>query len=766
MRAKSLISQLILFISIAFFLLNLLILFFTHKQITKVIDSSQKKVFSEKLHTITASIDRQIELLEKTGMVEVYEDDFKERQLETLRRTYCKSGRELTAPVIFDADGNLLLHSEKLEAGAAEIHKKVFQKILEIKNGDFTLDFAGGSQFWYIVRPVDEWGWYVLFEIPLQIKHRDVAALLKVLIPVTTLLSFLTLLFVVVFLRKSLQPITALTKSATQIAAGDLEQPIAITGRYEIATLCENFSLMRDSIRETIWELEDSRNNLDITLNSIGDAVIATDKNGKITRINQVAEKLTGWSAKEALGESLESVFSIVDQINREPIANPAERVFSQGETLTLESSTLLICRDGTEYLIDDSAAPIRNESGEMIGIVLIFRDITEQKSLENQLQQSRKMDAIGQLAGGVAHDFNNMLAGILGAAELLKIKVDQKHHRMVDLIINAAERAAQLTEKLLSFSRKGKVESTPIDVHLALDSAIAILERSIDKRISLKTNFTEENSNVIGDLSQLQNVFLNLGINASHAIAGEGEIVFSTEIITLSQEQCGTSSFEISPGAYIQVSVRDTGCGIPIENLQKIFEPFFTTKSQGKGTGLGLAAAYGAVHQHKGSISVYSEIDKGSVFNIYLPLTDAEMPVDSVVENVTQGQGTILLIDDELIIRSTAELMLQRLGYTVLLGEDGADGLAVYLENRSEIDLVILDMIMPKMDGRECFHKLKQLDPDVKIILASGFSRESDLDGLKEDGLKGFLRKPFRMSELSSHCTKFIVKKPSAFDS
>ena len=498
--------------------------------------------------------------------------------------------------------------------------------------------------------------------------------------------------------------------------------------------------------------LEKSEENLQITLNSIGDAVIATDVSANIIRMNPVAEHLTGWQIDKALGKPLSEVFNIINDNKQETIDNLIRKVLYTGEIMSLVNHTMLIDKNGIERQIADSAAPIRDADGVIIGMVLVFQDVTENNIMQEQLHQSQKMDAIGKLAGGLAHDFNNMLGGIMGAAEMIHLSnnIDEENKNYADIIIQASTRAADLTSKLLTFGRKGEGNYRVIDIDAVIGDAISLLERSLDKKIKLVKDLKGIHHKVIGDNTQLQNAFINMGINASHAMPDGGTITYSTINIELDQIYCNTSIFDIEPGEYLEVEIRDNGSGIPLGIINRIFEPFFTTKKQGSGTGLGLAAVYGTIQNHHGAITVYSEEEVGTVFQIYLPATTEDADFIQKDEEILRGSGTILVVDDEEIIRVTAKSILEKFGYKVLLAEDGKDAVELFQKQYTEIDLVLMDVIMPKMNGREAFYKMREIDPICKVFISSGFTKDEDISKLKDKGLCGFVRKPYRMSELS----------------
>jgi PAS domain S-box-containing protein len=516
-------------------------------------------------------------------------------------------------------------------------------------------------------------------------------------------------------------------------------------------------------------KIQKSEENLKVTLNSIGDAVITTDSELNIIRMNPVAEQLTGWQIVEAKNKSLSEIFIIRDTHTKNKISNPAKESIKTKKTVISPQNIVLISREKKECHISSSASPILAKEGNIIGAILIFRDISdiynkelEAKELENRLNQSRKLDAIGQLAGGVAHDFNNMLGGILGAAQILKLTnpdLNEKSNEFIDIIINASERAAKLTSQLLAFSRRGRIASTSIDVQKIIKDTLLILKQTLDKKINIIDLNKADYLTIIGNDTEIQNALINLGINAAHAMPNGGTLSFITRNIELDQIYCKESAFEIEPGDFLEIEVRDTGCGISSDNLSKIFEPFFTTKELGKGTGLGLSAVYGTIKKHHGAIKVYSEEGTGTVFHIYLPnsISEIKKRLKPTEEKFITGKGNILLVDDEDIIRVTGSFMLTKMGYNVISVKNGEEAIKIFQKKHSQIDLVITDMIMPKMNGTETFYKLKEIDKNCKIIISSGFTKDENLKELKKEGLAGFIDKPFRAIELNKLITSIL---------
>ena len=523
-----------------------------------------------------------------------------------------------------------------------------------------------------------------------------------------------------------------------------------------------NGARLVEKIKQQNIALRKGEEDLRITLNSIGDAVVATDARGNITRMNPIAEELTGWQSFKAMGKPFLQILTVISDSSRDDIEKVIKKIIETGKPVKVPGHIFLTARDNTERRINYSGAPIRSADGPTVGVVLVFRDVTEQFVMEEQLRQTQKMDAIGQLAGGFAHDFNNMLAGIMGYAELIVMKagVNAKLKKYGEIILNSAENAADLTQKLLAFSRKVKMQTTPVDVHTCIKDAIQILKHSIDRRIIIRKDMQAAVATTYGDPSQIQNAILNLALNARDAMPEGGELTFATTDVTLDQEFSEASTFDIQPGPFIEISIRDTGIGMTREVQGRIFDPFFTTKDVGKGTGLGLAAVYGIVSEHHGAVHVYSELNKGTVFKVYLPVDEAVTVAEKNKEEaIYNGSGCVLVIDDERVVRNVMENQLQDMGYSVLLACDGVEGVELFQKKHETIDLVILDMVMPGMSGRDAFNAIKSIDPDAKILLLSGFSRDSHMEDLMKQGALGFIQKPFRRAKLSKVLAKEIKK-------
>jgi signal transduction histidine kinase/ActR/RegA family two-component response regulator len=444
----------------------------------------------------------------------------------------------------------------------------------------------------------------------------------------------------------------------------------------------------------------------------------------------------------------------------------PAEAAAERAEFLhqqirSVVSVPMIYGKETIGFLGFDSVREEKSWSDEVVALMNIASEFlanalarkraeSEKANLEEQLRQSQKMEAVGTLAGGIAHDFNNLLTGILGYADMLGMGnlSPEQSRKAAQVIERAARRAADLTQQLLGFARKGKYQNIPVDLHATIHEATSLLGRTLDKSISLQQNLRARDPFVLGDPVQVQQVILNLAVNARDAMGQGGTLTFGTERVSLgsSPESQG------APGDYIKLTVSDTGCGIPPEVQQRIFEPFFTTKEQGKGTGMGLSMVYGIVKNHGGSICVASEVDSGTRFEILLPATERPQLVaeDDRVKTRTGQRATILVVDDEELVRQVAQTMLETMGFNVLTADDGQDAVALYRESHASIDLVILDMVMPRLAGRETFRLLKEINPGVRAILSTGCSMDETTQRILDEGMLGFAQKPYVLDELS----------------
>jgi len=414
---------------------------------------------------------------------------------------------------------------------------------------------------------------------------------------------------------------------------------------------------------------------------------------------------------------------------------------------------------------------PFRDSDGELL-VAEITVDISERKKVEEQLGQAQKMETVGTLASGLAHDFNNILGGIFGSLSILKFKVGKKKGNLdvedvvpyLTTIEKSSERAADMVQQLLTLSHKRESSFAPVDLNMTIKHVMKIIESSFDKSINIKPEYAGECAVVNADPTQLEQVLLNLCVNAAHAMTimrGEDETWGGDLAIVIQRKVIDKNYVLLHPkareGEYWKLSVNDSGIGMDRETQLKIFDPFYTTKHNGKGTGLGLSMVYNIVDQHKGFLNVYSEKGMGSSFNIYLPLLDEDICEDSSgKQEIPKGEGTVLVIDDEEIMRNTAKILLEECGYKVYTAENGKAGVDIYREHRDEIKIVLLDMVMPIMSGKEAFIEMKKINVDVKALLVSGFSEDKRIQDILDCGVRYFVQKPYKIEELVESIEKY----------
>ncbi|MFH1951137.1 MAG: response regulator [Pseudomonadota bacterium] len=484
------------------------------------------------------------------------------------------------------------------------------------------------------------------------------------------------------------------------------------------------------------------------------------DNERKIVSSNQAFLDLFGYKKNEVEGESIRIIHQSDDSFHS--FGKTAYPVIKKSGSVMLEWE--FIRKDGTIISVETAVSAIKSSDGSITGYVSVLRNIThrkkeeeEKKKLEAQLIQAQKMEAIGTLAGGVAHDFNNLLMAIQGRASIMLMNKDSSHPDFGHLrgIEGHVESAADLTRQLLGFARGGKYEVRPTDLNELIKKENRMFGRT-KKEITIHGTYEENLWSVEVDRGQIEQVLLNLYVNAWQAMPGGGDLYLETENVTIDENY--VKLFSIEPGRYVKISVTDTGVGMDKATQKRIFDPFFTTKEMGRGTGLGLASAYGIIKNHGGFINVYSEKGHGTTFNVYLPASEKEVIEDKKLAGDTvRGTETVLFVDDEDMIIEVAEQLLEQLGYKVLTARSGKEAIEIYEENKERIDIVILDMIMPDMSGGETYDRMRDINPKVKVLLSSGYSINGQATEILDRGCNGFIQKPFKMKELSQKLREIL---------
>ena len=438
----------------------------------------------------------------------------------------------------------------------------------------------------------------------------------------------------------------------------------------------------------------------------------------------------------------------------------------SRKSTISIEFE-LVLSNDSIRYL-EGTFSSILNNNNAVTGIKGIVRDITEkketeqtQKALEEKLQQTQRLESLGTLAGGVAHDFNNLLMGIQGRISIIQSDLEKQHPHFtqLELMESYIQKASNLTSQLLGFARGGKYELKAVDINSVIRNSVDIVQPA-KKAIEIKTDFNDKQSVVEVDETQMEQVFVNLLLNSSKAIEQGGTITIETEKIMVDADDVKNKSIE--PGSYVRIVVKDTGKGINEGDIDKVFDPFFTTDSVGGSTGLGLSMVYGIIENHNGFISVESRVNEGTSFIILLPSSKKEIVYEEKLPLETKtGSDTILLVDDEPMITEVGKEMISMLGYDVITASSGMEALEIVGNQNNRIDLFIIDMIMPQMGGGELFDKLKSLNPEAKILLSSGYSIDGEAREIINRGCKGFIQKPFTLSQLGEKIRDILAADP-----
>ncbi len=480
------------------------------------------------------------------------------------------------------------------------------------------------------------------------------------------------------------------------------------------------------------------------------DTIYISTPDGKFLDINPAGIELFGYSSKD----------EILQIDVRDLYINPSDReTFSrtiEQEGFVKDFESALKRKDGEKLIVIETASAMRDGRGNIVAYRGIMRDVTRQKQLEQQFLQAQKMESIGRLAGGVAHDFNNVLTAIMGSADLVSriMGGEEKLSHYVGVIKQAARRGGDLAKQLLTFARLETYNMRPVIVNEVLEETIKLVERTFERSVEVKTRFADGIPFINGDAGQLEQVFMNLCVNARDAMPDGGTLTIETRSASV-DDAVEQKSPHFTSGEYVEVSISDTGAGMDEKTLQHIFEPFFTTKERDKGTGLGLSVVYGIVQSHKGFIIVESTVGFGTTFRIYLPIPEyqakGEVPAKQMYQEGVNGKGTVLIVDDDEMVQDLTEELLTGLGYHALKVGSGEECIEAYRERGKEIDLVILDMAMAKMNGEETFRRLKLLDADVKVLIASGLTELERRRRMEEAGIAGFLQKPYEIAELSN---------------
>jgi PAS domain S-box-containing protein len=517
--------------------------------------------------------------------------------------------------------------------------------------------------------------------------------------------------------------------------------------------------ISRDLTKRIMMEQEMKR--LAVAVEQSTESIMITDVDGKTLYVNSAFEKTTGYSPEDVLGQSSDMLNS---DKHDDQFYQDLRNTITSGDTW--EGQITRLKKDG--HLYDEEAViyPIRDESDQVVNFVTISRDITQEMAIEKQLRQRQKMNAIGELAGGVSHDFNNILAAILGYVALCMntLEEDSKAHGYLQEVIKAGDRATKLVRQILTFSRQEEQVFHPVELQSVIDDSLGMIQTTMKRNITLNTDIDSNCGSILGDPTQIQQVVVNLCTNAVHALGKEesGTLDVALKQVEVLGKKSDGKTVALDPGLYCCMTVSDSGCGMPSEVVDRIFEPYFTTKKKGEGTGFGLSIVHGIVRKHRGCITVESEEGKGTTFNVYLPLLigNAEQKQQAIDQSTPEGYGRILFVDDDQMVLSMGREILESFGYSVVTATNGRLALETFRQDPGGFDALISDYSMPEMNGHELIKESLAIRSDLPSILCSGYMEKVEGENLKELGHTAFLPKPLDWRELSRSIQREINKQ------
>ena len=495
--------------------------------------------------------------------------------------------------------------------------------------------------------------------------------------------------------------------------------------------------------------LADEKEQLAVTLRSIGDGVITTDTRGNVVLFNKVAEEITGWHEEEAKGKHINTVFKIINETTRKIVENPIEKVMRKGMVIGLGNHTVLISRDGTEKLIADSGAPVRDKKGNIIGVILVFRDVTKTRRMQDFAARAQRLETAGRIAGQIAHDFNNLLGPLIAYPDFIKETLPKDHPALeyIDDMEKSAERISEINQQLLTLGRRGHYNQEPMNLNEIINKAVNQME-PIPNTLIVNLDLKKDLMNIMGGPSQIFRVISNLLTNAREAMQDIGQLTIKTENYYV--DKMFGKFGRVPKGEYVKLTIADTGCGIPDNIIPKIFDPFFTTKTTDKvrGSGLGLSVIHGVVKDHNGYIDIDTTIGKETSFYLYFPIT--RETVEKIEDDrIVGGSEKILIVDDDHVQREVSLKLLGKLGYEALAINSGEKALSIIKDDPH--DLIILDMIMPGgIDGAETYRRVLEINPNQRAIIVSGYTESDRVKEAIDLGAGTFIRKPLTLKTIA----------------
>jgi len=672
---------------------------------------------------------------------------------------------EKSTITVIDTQGNVLVNTYHEINISTNIRKEsVAQRALNANSGSTEDTCSDGIRRLHSFSSVPGSGWKVIVGVPAQKAYSHAYAMGGHYIAILLLVSLIALGLSLFLSMRITRNLSSLVHGLGEIERGNLSFSLTLTGHDELMDVAGSFNKMALKRKEMESAVQRSEAFLSSVLEGIGEGVVVIDRDYRILSANKGYCSQVKMPCDDIIGKHCYEISHHISEPCHEGKNDcdcAVKKCFETGEPYRAIHTHY--DRMKTPFYIETNAYPLKDVAGHVVSAIETLMDVTEKKALEAQLMQAQKMESVGLLAGGVAHDFNNILTAIMGYANLLrkKLEKDGQATAYIEQILASSERAANLTRSILAFSRKQIIDPKPIRLRDVITQLQKLLLRIIGENIELRTFMPPQETAIMADAGQIEQVLMNLCTNAKDAMPDGGILMIETEFVEFNEEYVRRHAFA-KTGKYMSLSVTDTGHGLDENTRERIFEPFFTTKETGKGTGLGLSIVYGIVKQHNGLINVYSELGKGTTFRIYLPTIEQDAAALAVpaLPPVIGGAETVLLAEDDAAVRELSKNILEEYGYRVMLAEDGEDAAKQFRANPGSIDLLVLDVMMPKKSGKAVYDEAREQKPGIKALFMSGYTANMiHKKGILDAGIE-FITKPFSPNAFLRKVREVLDKK------
>lgn len=773
MNSHSIRFRLSLLVATLFVASNALILVLLGDELYKIADSSQKLHFEDRLSLIANDLQRRQARLQATLQVDAYEPEFKAAAIAQFKQSHYQNPAYPAYPMIVDGDGVIVAHPMEPTGSKRYAAKDFVKAALAVDAGDFLSPDGTDPATWYVTETFAPWGWRIIYSVPLNIKYADANRISQLLFWIMLGASLIAVSLIFYVMNRITRPIVELSQRTQEITKGKWNQTVKIDSSDEIGVLAENFNAMQAAIHEKIAELDThlkaqreeivrrqqveeklraSETRLTLATDVAGMGIFDFDMVADVLLWDDLMLKIHGIS-REAFGGNHAAWQKLVHP-------DDLPRLMRERRQRTVEDRAYfnefrIVTPAGDVRYIEAYALLYFDAQGAPVHMLGVNRDVTERRTTEDFVKRSQKMEALGQITGGVAHDFNNILGIILGNLEIIASDLDDASglKTRVKTAIKSTLRAADLTKDLLNFSRSEANNPVEADINTIIRNMTAIVMRSVTPQVEVDYHLAGDLWLTDIDIGDFEDALLNMILNARDAMQGVGKLTIETTNKALDAQYCKANP-SILPGDYVQLAVSDTGSGIPTEIMERIFDPFFTTKPKGKGTGLGLSMIFGFAKRSHGHVKAYSEPGVGTTFRLYLPrsngLAATAEHARPVKADLPKGNETILVVDDEEGLLEIAQIYLGTLGYTTLSATNGHDALAL-LQNDASIDLLFSDVVMPGgINGYELAEQAVKLHPKLKILLTSGFTGKAMARNGQARFSAHLLNKPYNEADLA----------------